>query len=239
MAAAQQLLAAFGAWNPTALPGIVLRVVADPAYCFSDSGGTTPCGVGDSIYTWKLANDTSKKFQQATSGRRPVLRQSGSVYYAEFAGASTQYMQLSASLSLSWKSLAVRYADNNTVNYVTPFGTSFAPNAVYCGAAFATNGILDGSFSEAATLSASAWSNNTIIASLSGTPPTRTTGGATTFRNLLIARASNASRNEQNILGADFDDPTGRCINGAIQELILFGAGSATEAGLLQTYWGA
>lgn len=61
---------------PMRISGLVGWYIASPAYCFSDAGGTVPCGDGDPVQVWKnrFGNLTVPSLTQATSAKRPTLR---------------------------------------------------------------------------------------------------------------------------------------------------------------------
>jgi len=82
----QQLIRASA--YPKPLPGANYTFIAHPKYCFSDVNHTIPCGPGDAIQ-WFYDPSALAWFQQATSGSRMVLRQTGSKYYAEASGSQT------------------------------------------------------------------------------------------------------------------------------------------------------
>jgi len=73
------------AWTPAAITNLTY-FVPGPSTCFTDAGGTTPCGVGDGVYTMVSSYGPSVTLQQATSGARLILRQdAGGKYYLEGA----------------------------------------------------------------------------------------------------------------------------------------------------------
>lgn len=83
---------------PQLLPvslGASFVAVASPTYCFSNDGGTTPCGDGDTIRSWKNAVDmTLYVWTGAGVGgapARPVLRGSAGAWRADFSGASGMF----------------------------------------------------------------------------------------------------------------------------------------------------
>lgn len=62
-----------------------LWVTADPAYCFSDAGGTVPCGDGDAIQVWKDRSGNNNTLTQATLANRPLLKKdAANNWYAFF-----------------------------------------------------------------------------------------------------------------------------------------------------------
>jgi hypothetical protein len=54
--------------------GVYIR---SPQFCFTDAGATTPCGVGDSVYTWVDATANARTLTQATSSLRPTYQADG------------------------------------------------------------------------------------------------------------------------------------------------------------------
>ena len=59
-----------------------------PTTCFTDTAGTTPAGVGDAVARINDLSGNGNHATQATSGARPILRQSGGLYYLEFDGTN-------------------------------------------------------------------------------------------------------------------------------------------------------
>lgn len=86
-------------FTPTVMSSLTLWLKADPTWCFSDAGGTVPCGNGDLIRVWKDRSGNAYDVSQATSGSRAtlVLDELGR-WCARFAGG--QEYALSASLSV-------------------------------------------------------------------------------------------------------------------------------------------
>jgi PKD repeat protein len=75
-------------WTP-ALLSPLLWVEFGPSYCFSDAGGTVPCGVGDSIQVITDRSSHAWQLTQSTSGARPKLQQTaGGSYYGSFDGVN-------------------------------------------------------------------------------------------------------------------------------------------------------
>ncbi len=96
---------------PTQL-GAVVWLTAGPTWCFSDAGGTTPCGNGDTVYVWKDRTVSGANFTQSIANRQPILRLSGSTWYVDFDGVNDQIP--SSDLSALFPSAAtVAYIYNN------------------------------------------------------------------------------------------------------------------------------
>lgn len=56
--------------------------IRSPQFCFTDAAATTPCGVGDAVYTWLDASGNGRHMTQATSGNRPTYRADGVLFDA-------------------------------------------------------------------------------------------------------------------------------------------------------------
>lgn len=74
------------AYNPLAdTPDFLLEM--GPTWCFSDAGGTVPCGVGDPIRVFKDRSGHTRNFSEATAGLRPTLQKTGGgKWFARFDG---------------------------------------------------------------------------------------------------------------------------------------------------------
>lgn len=77
------------AFSPVALFANSVRGVwfsPSPATCFTDTAGTTPCSVGDSVARMNDLSGNGNHALQATAASRPILRESGGHYYLDFDG---------------------------------------------------------------------------------------------------------------------------------------------------------
>ena len=58
----------------------------NPSTCFTDTGRTTAAGVGDAVAAITDLSGNGNHATQSTVSQRPILRQSGALYYLEFDG---------------------------------------------------------------------------------------------------------------------------------------------------------
>jgi hypothetical protein len=76
---------------------------------FQDSAGTTPVtAVGDPVGLWQDKSGNGNHVSQATSGKRPILRNDGVSNYLEFTAASSMFLEAtttSAALALNAQSM--------------------------------------------------------------------------------------------------------------------------------------
>ena len=73
-------------WTPASLSGLAAWFTAGPSWCFTDAGGTVPCGDGDPVRVWKDRSGNARDLSQATSGNRPVLRSVSGRWWVQFDG---------------------------------------------------------------------------------------------------------------------------------------------------------
>ena len=75
--------------RPSDIAGLVSWYTATAQYCFSDAGGTQPCGDGDLVQVWKDRQGTNN-LSQSTDTLRPTFRNSAGITWVDFDG--TRYM---------------------------------------------------------------------------------------------------------------------------------------------------
>lgn len=82
-------VSASAGFDPASVAGLVLNFVASPAYCFSDSAGTTPCAVNDPVGCWKSKSGTySFTNASAASTSRHFKQDAGGKFYVDFGGGA-------------------------------------------------------------------------------------------------------------------------------------------------------
>ncbi len=72
-------------WTPSLLPDILRDGTYGPSWNFTDAGATTPCGIGDGIYT-DVDRAAVNNLVQATGGMQPTLQQVSGHYCGRFDG---------------------------------------------------------------------------------------------------------------------------------------------------------
>lgn len=108
------------AFTPGSYAGLFLQVNIGPSWCFTDTAGTTPCSVGDTVmcvtdqvagykFTLAAAKSTDRTLQQDASGK----------YYLSLGGGANDYLYLnpsplSSSLTQATLAVAVRPAAGMT-----------------------------------------------------------------------------------------------------------------------------
>lgn len=72
------------AWTPASVAGLLASYAAGPAWCFTDTAGTTPCAVGDAVACWKDGSGALRHMLQGTAASRPALRLVSGAYAVQF-----------------------------------------------------------------------------------------------------------------------------------------------------------
>lgn len=75
-----------------------------PSTCFQDTAGATPAAVGQPVGRLNDLSGNGNHLLQATAGFRPLLQQSGSLYYLDFDGVDDVLVMTA---SATWDSMAV------------------------------------------------------------------------------------------------------------------------------------
>jgi hypothetical protein len=84
-----------GILNPASLAGHAFTLEADPAYCFKDAAGTSPCVVGNDVYCWKDTTGTLLFVNAAApTTKRQFSQDAGGKYYVHFGGGAQDYLAL-------------------------------------------------------------------------------------------------------------------------------------------------
>lgn len=89
-------------WTPASLSGLAAWFTAGPSWCFTDAGGTVPCGDGDPVRVWKDRSGNARDLSQATSGNRPTLRNNAGAWEVRQDGVDDYFDWGGAGASNAW-----------------------------------------------------------------------------------------------------------------------------------------
>lgn len=96
-----------------------------PAYVWEDSAGTTPASVNGPVGRVTDRSGNSYHLLQGTTANKPLLRQSGALYYLEFDGVDDSMSAASFNLSATDKlavSIGIRKASDAALGVVAELG---------------------------------------------------------------------------------------------------------------------
>lgn len=125
-------------FNPTTLfsggqPGWFYDI-ADTGNMWQDSAGTTPAAVNSPVGKVNDKSGNGNHLIQATAAARPILRQSGSLYYLEFDGVDDILGTVAAVNLTGVAQLGMSLAftpNNSTPNVIKEFGPGSLPGGFY------------------------------------------------------------------------------------------------------------